>query len=654
MSSELEPFRAGGCGWVMLTETLAQTEDFRLFGPSQDERWSSTGADCPEQEISHGDWMHAGQLEGSSNVRPCSSCNSYLCVCERMSSSWGHERDLNKPYIIRDQSQRLTDVMPQHTIHDVMSSDKDSTEVANIVFDSNPEHRQNIVEKCNKVNCKPRAKGGADRNARARRNGPSSKRQKPRSERTHISDAMKKHLDACFFFNPYPGESETSRLSTRTGLPTKTIKTWFANARTRKGAKANHVPDVSTRDLSDLRRKSPNGSTASLERYLAASIDQEAVPASVVQAALETLQSNAAPSNWEDPMRRSSSTSESIMSDVSLDFYTSAFEGPAYSVAGSQHSLASSGSIASNHSIYSMFSLESAGSRKGRRRWGAHCSFSSQSPHEYHPISRYSQLELSESPQVIQQASQHASSLPLSPSPIPRATLQGPRLPAFQPSGFGLQGFVEIDRDSKYFCTWPGCSKKFRHCFEWTRHEEAVHYHPFHWICGGTEDTSHLTFSECFSCHEENVTSEHFARQHFISCYGKERIDREFYRRDHLEKHIFRSHGITNTLLRSVIDSWKVPNIERYDLSLQCGFCEKSLDSWQARQKHVSAHMDSGAGRIHWQPRCPCRTCGKRLTLGLGHQCDKCVLATWDKENRQSAPAFANTHCRRNEYHCLL
>lgn len=66
---------------------------------------------------------------------------------------------------------------------------------------------------------------------------------------------MRNCLDAQFLLNPYPGENDTSKLSTQTGISTKTIKTWFANARTRKAAKADLVPDVPTDVLSDLRKK---------------------------------------------------------------------------------------------------------------------------------------------------------------------------------------------------------------------------------------------------------------------------------------------------------------------------------------------------------------------------------------------------------------
>lgn len=322
------------------------------------------------------------------------------------------------------------------------------------------------------------------------------------------------------------------------------------------------------------------------------------------------------------------------MSDASLDSYKSAFEGPAYSVAEPQHSIASSGSIASNHSMYSMFSSDSVGSRKEGRQWKKRGLFASESPHCFQEPTQYVKLQLNESPPATQL--RPASTVPVTPGATSRETF----LPEFQPSAFGLQSLVKLDRNDKYFCTWPGCFKKFRFRFEWTRHEEAVHYHSFHWICCGIEDSVcppafgkpfenpvQVVYPECFGCNEKDVTSDHIARQHFIQCYGKERVKREFYRRDHFEKHVLRSHSFAGPLPEQVVDSWKVPNIERYDLSLQRGFCDERLDNWHARQRHVSAHMTSGAGRIHWQSRCPCRTCRKRLTLGLGHQCDRCVLA---------------------------
>ncbi|RYO28549.1 hypothetical protein AA0113_g8267 [Alternaria arborescens] len=52
--------------------------------------------------------------------------------------------------------------------------------------------------------------------------------------RTKLPEDVRATLDEYFGFNPYPSESEYALLSDKTGLSTRVIRTWFANARSRK------------------------------------------------------------------------------------------------------------------------------------------------------------------------------------------------------------------------------------------------------------------------------------------------------------------------------------------------------------------------------------------------------------------------------------
>jgi hypothetical protein len=57
---------------------------------------------------------------------------------------------------------------------------------------------------------------------------------KSKRKRTRICDEARLRLENEFFVNPYPADEITILLATQTGLPVRTVKTWFTNARSRK------------------------------------------------------------------------------------------------------------------------------------------------------------------------------------------------------------------------------------------------------------------------------------------------------------------------------------------------------------------------------------------------------------------------------------
>ena len=161
-----------------------------------------------------------------------------------------------------------------------------------------------------------------------------------------------------------------------------------------------------------------------------------------------------------------------------------------------------------------------------------------------------------------------------------------------------------------YFCTWPDCSSTFRHRFEWVRHEEAVHYCPYHWICC-SELSLHnpIQLSHCFICGDPFANAvQHMIREHFTQCTDKPESKRTFLRQDQLAQHIKRAHlkpiGATQAVPKWLLEMWKFDNPQLLGSSplLRCGFCGEPCSSWTERQEHVSKHLKDGICKFAWWP----------------------------------------------------
>lgn len=152
------------------------------------------------------------------------------------------------------------------------------------------------------------------------------------------------------------------------------------------------------------------------------------------------------------------------------------------------------------------------------------------------------------------------------------------------------------------FCTWSGCTAKFRTRYDWARHEEAVHYYPYHWVCC-LEEANPTVLATCFVCDAENVTLEHIAYVHFGKCVTQNRADRTFFRSDQLSQHIKGVHLAAKTkcrLPKDVLDAWRIDNPSLLPSALFCGFCWTTFSTWAERQDHVFGHFQKGATKCDW------------------------------------------------------
>jgi hypothetical protein len=241
-------------------------------------------------------------------------------------------------------------------------------------------------------------------------------------------------------------------------------------------------------------------------------------------------------------------------------------------------------------SVGSHISIDSRGSRKGRRRW---------------------KVPQASTPPDTDLALEH-DSLPLEASGCPALgsspqhyavrAMQDTELPPSE-----AEGRKSPEKPRRYFCTWPGCDSRFRHRFEWERHEEAVHYLPYEWVCCLVQATD-SGMENCFVCGKSNAGTQHLVEEHFASCANKPIQERTFYRSDQLRQHMRRhlsskdNDHLAPTIPQSLVQSYRRDNPASDMGAFHCGFCGKCFSSWETRSAHVFDHLESGACKMAWRP----------------------------------------------------
>jgi hypothetical protein len=300
-----------------------------------------------------------------------------------------------------------------------------------------------------------------------------------------------------------------------------------------------------------LHNISPTASLDSLERYLASSTSEEAVSMEAIDTALSQ--------------------------DVHLD----ALSGKGYNATSERRhksrralsiaeSEGSRGSNRSHASQNSFRSKDSRGSRRGRRTWTKY----------------QQQRSIGDKTQTL--------SVPFHTASISRP--YSDNLPRSLPEA--SDGSLP-----RYYCTWPRCSARFCARWEWVRHEEAIHYQPYHWICC-LEGAEPAPITQCFICGERNVTAGHLTR-HFVPCSKKHQEHRVFLREDQLLQHLNGVHlqsRVSKKVAQDVLSAWKTHNRSVEKSAMRCGFCGAVCGSWEERKEHVSAHLQSTFCKSSWWP----------------------------------------------------
>lgn len=296
-----------------------------------------------------------------------------------------------------------------------------------------------------------------------------------------------------------------------------------------------------------LNRLSPARSKSPLDTFISCSAEAGPVAAAVVEATIRS--SPSPPPTWGHP-------SPFLATPSSLRRASSVAHSDAWSVGSSVRS------------------VDSRGSRRGRKGWsqGKNCANS---------------WDMTQTLEAAQY------SLPQSRSNSQSRVALKPQedFSNFQVNEDPLHSNTE---EKPFYCTWPTCSARFRYRYDWARHEEAVHYCPFNWIC------CHSDTDPCLLCRG----MRHTTVKHCTSCADKELGHRTFLREDQLAQHIKRAHNvIQDTKLhvpKELLLSWKVQNPGFNKQHLRCGFCGFVSDTWEQRQDHVYIHLRKGICKSSW------------------------------------------------------
>ncbi|KAH3973653.1 hypothetical protein HBI81_139890 [Parastagonospora nodorum] len=467
--------------------------------------------------------------------------------------------------------------------------------------------------------------------------------------RTKISSHQKRILRHTIATNVYPSAEDIQALSDHTGLSSKMIATWFSNQRSRKFKKQlsrqkchialadtkkarvstrnlSHMSTVSSASLRALDRLSPASSVSSLEKFLSTPMTEDVASASAIQLALHGSNSSLS------GMPRYSHAPHGMNS---------------YSTAASESSISSMNSFTSCNS---QVSIDSRGSRKGRKLLRVNRIVKSTRIDSYPagnhakvsiPSSQTSSSSQSEYPgyvdhdsddpgwgqtlyrdDMVRKIRKRSTRVKHSKenhtdnnSDCPQHSGESARVSddesaatpgrevynvAAEVPVYGHRNCTHDTHARTLFCTWPDCDSRFRYRFDWSRHEEAVHYVPYHWICC-MEETFGID-SHCVLCRGEN----HTTIDHCSSCRRKELESRTFYREDQLVQHIKRVHrhkdALTVRVTKDLLSLWKCDNPSLSAASLYCGFCGESFGFWAERQNHVFEHLVKGACKSLWWP----------------------------------------------------
>jgi hypothetical protein len=345
---------------------------------------------------------------------------------------------------------------------------------------------------------------------------------------------------------------------------------------------------VSSASLEALNRLSPACSTTSLERFLSNPMEEEGVPISFIKLALQT---NVQDPTWVTTPPTAPQSRSSVNSGSSI------------------------GSIGSFHSCNSHVSTDSRGSRRGRKQWRRILT-NHQENHDSLAIDY--QRALYHSPETLPTISSTSEFYYQSVTPSLRwlslratTDMLDFHCNGAQPKR-SSEGTNTCTDDRQLFCTWPSCMSRFRYRFAWTRHEEAVHYCPFHWVCCRV-DNQPQDILHCIVCRK----GDHTAVQHCSSCATKDLPSRTFLREDQLAQHIKRVHPHPNipktNILKDILSLWKTNNPSFPAEYLRCGFCGLVSATWTQRQNHVFDHLKKGMSKSLWQVEKPVK--GSRATV---------------------------------------
>jgi hypothetical protein len=332
-------------------------------------------------------------------------------------------------------------------------------------------------------------------------------------------------------------------------------------------------------ELLDRLSQSPTSSTSSLEKFLSAPLSEEGASVVAIEAALRSSPADERRTRYSEP---------------SLPIASHYF-----STADSESSVSSANSFQSG---YSQLSIDSRGPRRGRKQW-----MRLQMKHVAPDLIKQSGDPSSTSsrrPQSPWHGREHLQpSIAVECNTLPPSHGQKAYVPSWPSVDSTMPDDAtapsQVISEKFLFCTWPSCCSHFRFRSDWTRHEEALHYYPYHWVCC-REDAQDQNTLQCLVC----AGTSHTTSEHCGSCADKDLQARTFFREDQLSQHIKRSHLVSDTpkpkISKELLLAWKTNNPCFLKDYLHCGFCGVVSRSWAQRQDHVFEHLRKGICKSSW------------------------------------------------------
>ncbi|KXJ88159.1 hypothetical protein Micbo1qcDRAFT_111845, partial [Microdochium bolleyi] len=148
-----------------------------------------------------------------------------------------------------------------------------------------------------------------------------------------------------------------------------------------------------------------------------------------------------------------------------------------------------------------------------------------------------------------------------------------------------------------YQCTF--CPETYKTKYDWQRHEKTMHLSLDQWVCSPTGSTvvDPVTVEmSCVYCGAPNPDEAHLLGHNHAMCVDKSLRERTFFRKDHLVQHLKLVHKAA--FLAPQMDHWKVSTEK---LHSRCGFCDQTMDTWNARLNHIAAHFKAGTTMANWK-----------------------------------------------------
>jgi hypothetical protein len=337
---------------------------------------------------------------------------------------------------------------------------------------------------------------------------------------------------------------------------------------------------VSKENLESLERLSPVASITSLDRYIARPMSDEAASARAIANSVNMV--------FPRPTLDEDTDEDSVSIQAR----------PIRRRVSRPGSIQSFGSAGSWHSFGSVHSADFRGKRRGRKQW-----------RRLNGIRQLSADTSGHAPETWQdgvyQRSQNQLPIDHSSTSISDCEDSTANSCIFRDHSSDSKEYITNCQSDplRIFCTWLGCDARFKHRYEWIRHEGSLHYQPYRWLCCA-ETAAPIALPECYICGEKSITTLHVARQHFSSCMAKQESERDFWRKDHLSDHIKRMH-YKKPVPEDLLTAWKSDNLDMPREHLQCGFCGHISSDWEERTHHVFQHIMKGKRKSAWKSFAP-------------------------------------------------